>query len=441
MVWFLMLFLAACGPVAAQRKPAVKTPVPGASRWPIESLSVEGNRIYSQEQIISAAGLKTGELAGKQEFEAARDRLVATGAFETVGYRFSPAPNSKGFQASFQVTEVQPVYPVRFQELPEAELRTFLKQKDPLFGPRMAATKAVIDRYTKWIEEFLASRRQEDKVSGRVAATGPDQFEILFRPSRPLPAVAQVTFEGNQAVPTGKLQDTIGGVAIGAGYTVERFRQLLDSSVKPLYEARGLLQVSFPKITTEPAKDVRGLIVHVTVAEGQPFKLDKVEVAGTTVLSSKEIQKIAKFQTGEIANFDEINQGLDRVRKTLRRQGYMNADTSVDRKLNDQSKTVDLLVHVKEGPQFVFGKLGIEGLDLHGEAAIKKMWGLKEGKPFNVEYPNHFLDRVKEEQLFENLGKTIANTDVHEDTRTVDVTLVFGSAPKAEKKAIRDPVE
>ena len=64
MVWFLMLFLAACGPLAAQRKPAVKTPVPGASRWPIESLSVEGNRIYSQEQIISAAGLKTGELAG-----------------------------------------------------------------------------------------------------------------------------------------------------------------------------------------------------------------------------------------------------------------------------------------------------------------------------------------------------------------------------------------
>ena len=159
------------------------------------------------------------------------------------------------------------------------------------------------------------------------------------------------------------------------------------------------------------------------------------------MLSNKEIQKIAKFQTGEIANFDEINQGLDRVRKTLRRQGYMNADTSVDRKLNDQSKTVDLLVHVKEGPQFVFGKLGIEGLDLHGEAAIKKMWGLKEGKPFNVEYPNHFLDRVKEEQLFENLGKTIANTEVHEDTRTVDVTLVFGSAPKAEKKAIRDPVE
>ena len=62
--------------------------------WPIGKLNVEGNRIYSDEKILEAAGLKLGQLAGKAEFDAARDRLLATGAFESVGYKFEPIPGT-----------------------------------------------------------------------------------------------------------------------------------------------------------------------------------------------------------------------------------------------------------------------------------------------------------------------------------------------------------
>ena len=58
----------------------------------MEALTVEGNRNYTQEQVLSVAGLKIGQLAGRAEFEAARDRLTATGVFETVGYKFEPGP-------------------------------------------------------------------------------------------------------------------------------------------------------------------------------------------------------------------------------------------------------------------------------------------------------------------------------------------------------------
>ena len=60
--------------------------------WPVAKLSVEGNKIYPSDTILAISGLKVGQMAGKAEFDAARDRLLATGAFESVGYKFEPIP-------------------------------------------------------------------------------------------------------------------------------------------------------------------------------------------------------------------------------------------------------------------------------------------------------------------------------------------------------------
>ena len=68
-------------------------------------------------------------------------------------------------------------------------------------------------------------------------------------------------------------------------------------------------------------------------------------------------------------------------------------------------------------------------LDLHAEAAIRKLWALQEGKRFNAEYPEHFLERIREDAVFENLGKTRAALETNDETRTVDVKLLFGAAP------------
>ena len=91
-VWLILVLL--CTPLFAQTAPkrapakkaaAAKKDEAAPSKWPVESLTVEGNHNYSREQVLAVVGLKVGQLAGKPEFEAARDRLTATGAFETVG--------------------------------------------------------------------------------------------------------------------------------------------------------------------------------------------------------------------------------------------------------------------------------------------------------------------------------------------------------------------
>ena len=283
---------------------------------------------------------------------------------------------------TFEVSEFEPAYPVRFEgiQASEASLKAFLQSRDPLFGEKLPATTAVVDRYAKAIQEFAASQGQNEKIVGRITPTGPDQFVIVFRPDRALPSVAQVSFEGNQVIPSPALQERVSSAAIGSVYTEGRFREILDASVRPLYETRGRIRVSFPKITVADAKDVKGLLVKVVIEEGPSFDLGDVRVEGNSGVKAEDLLRAADFKTGDLANFEEISKGMQRLRKTLQRNGFMRAEAELERRINDQKKVVDLIVRVREGPQFTFSKLIIQGLDIHAEAAIKKLWALKEGK-------------------------------------------------------------
>ncbi|MSV27919.1 MAG: hypothetical protein EXQ52_04130 [Bryobacterales bacterium] len=394
-------------------------------RFPVQTLTVEGAKLYTAAQILSVAGLKTGQMVGKDEFEAARDKLVATGRFEVVGYKFGPAANSSGYAASFQVVEAQPLYPLTFSDLgaPSADLHAALKRRDAMHGSRIPATAEALKRYTQALEEITTK-----KVAAKLTPEGAEGFVVVFRPANAPPVVAEVRFRGNQVLPSETLQNAFSGIAFGREYTEPAFRQLLDTAVRPLYDARGRIRVAFPRIDTEKSKTVEGLVVSVEIDEGASYELGQVRIAGADGFDEKELLKIGAFKSGDVANFNEVSEGLERVKKRIRRQGFMRTEVAVTRIPDDTKKSVDLIIQVTEGPRFVFGALRLEGLDIHGEAAVKKLWSLKPEQPFNADYPDFFLNRIQEDNLFEGLGKTKAKVDIDEGERRVDVTLAFGAA-------------
>ena len=239
---------------------------------------------------------------------------------------------------------------MQFAGLPvkTAEIDAWLKSKDPLYGPQLPATAELLDRYTKLVQEFVAGKNQTEKVAGKLLPTGPNQFAVIFRSSKPLPTIAQVIHRQPGAAST-LLQNRISEVAIGFPYSESGFRTLLDHAIRPLYDARGRVAVAFPKVTTDKARDVDGLAVTVEVEEGPEFKLGEVALAGNFAPKSAELLKVAKFTPGTVANFDDVMQGVERIRKRLNRQGYMHAETTIERALNDKTKVVNVTIRITEG--------------------------------------------------------------------------------------------
>ena len=228
-------------------------------------------------------------------------------------------------------------------------------------------------------------------------------------------------------------------MAVGAPYTEDHFRELLNTQLRPRYEALGRVRLAFPKLRAEAAQDVQGLHVFVTVDEGEPYQLNKVAIAGPSPVRPEDLLKTGKIPTGDVANFDQVNEGLERMRKALLHAGFIEAKVSAERAIDDTKKTVDLGIHLDPGPRFLMGKLTVLGLDLNGEFEIKRIWAIKEGKPFNADYPQIFLDSVREQGLFDNLGKTKPETRINEQDHTVDVTLNFAGEGPQGKPARRGP--
>jgi outer membrane protein assembly factor BamA len=420
-------------PQAKPNRPAAK-PVPeGPTTYPIRSISIEGNRNYTEEQVLHVAGLKIGQTGDAKTFEAARDRLVASGAFETVGFRYGPSDN--GYSVVFEVTEIQQVYPFVFEyvKAPEAEIRAWLKQNDPLYTDKIPGTKQWIARYAEMIEAFLKQSGLNQKITGELTTEHPNELHIMFRPAGAMPVVAEVVFTGSKVIPEGSLRETIRGVAIGSRFTETRFRQLLDTSIRPLYEARGRVRVSFPKVTSEQARgDVKGVKVTVEVDEGETYNLGEVQVEGTASMN-KELLQVAGLKIGDLANFHEVEMALQRINAHMRQDGYMKVTSKPERRIDDEKKTVDLVLAVDPGPQYRFGKLEVKGLDINGEHEVRRIWGLKQGEPFRGNYPDYFLQQVREQGVFDQLGETSSQTSMNDKDLTVDVTLTFKIAPPPKK--------
>lgn len=432
MLFLVLALLLAPPSTAAQKRPARKpaqAPKPAAqTAWPIESISIAGNREYSREQILGAAGLRVGQTVTPKDVEGAQQRLLAAGVFDEVGVRFGPGAGGQGYAVTFELTEAGPLFPVRFEDLPASreELTRVLTQSDPFFGPKIPATESIVNRYAKIIEDHLGGK---EKVVGKLAPDDTGQVSVVFRSATPLPAVARVRFTGNEVLPASALENAINAVAIGLPYAEKRFRQLLDANVRPLYEARGRVRVSFPEIQSEKDKEVSGVVLSVKVSEGPSYALGEFSVEGTGAPSA-ELFKAANLKKGDLFNIEQIQAAVGRIEKRVRRDGFMAVRSSVERKVNDEAKTVDLVVHITEGPRYVFGRLNIQGLDLISEPAIRKIWAIKPGDPFNADYPDYFLNRVKEDGILDNLGDTKAVLKTDEANKTVDVTLVFTGEAK-----------
>src|SRR5580658_8282510 len=428
-----ILLLAIASAAIAQthkpRKPA-STDAPAheeGAPWPLEHLSVEGIQNYTAQQVLAVTALKVGDTVDKNKLEDARQRLLDTGVFDRAGYRYVSAQDNKGYDVTFEVAEMAQMYPIRFEDLPatDDQLRELLKQKDPLFAPKLPATKLELDRYVKWIAEFLAQQDYHETLAGKVVSEETPDLTILFRPAKERAAIARVKFTNTGDLPSGLLQTAISGVAIGVGYTEPRLRLLLDASVKPLYEARGMIRVTFPKVETVPAKDVDGIEVTVEVEQGPVYKLGRVSFSGSDELTPKELAKLTNLKPDKTVNFDEVRAGQDRIAQSLRRDGYMLGKSEVHRTVNDTAKSVDIKFEIVPGPRFMFHQLTIVGLDIETEPVVRKLWGVNPGHPFNVDYPNHFLERIKEMGIFENLTKTNSESKVNPKDNSVDVTLYF----------------
>ncbi len=401
----------------------------------LQSLKAAGLKHYTAQQVLPLLGLRVGQRVRTADIEKARDRLLATGCFEGVGWKYELTPQ-QAMEITFQVTEPQQFLPWMLDRVPvtRQEFEARVRREFPLMGETLPPSGLLLERLAQQLEKAAAEKGVKEPMAGRVTLVGKDQLTIVFGPKAPPPIIADVRFVNTKALRADYLRKAMVQLAAGTPFFEPNFRFLLENQIRPIYDSVGMLKASWKRITAAPAPGVFGVVVTVEVDEGPVFRLEKIHVRGTP-FSEEEIQEIGQFKAGGTAGMSEIGKGVLRVLDRLKEKGHMKASYKAARRLWEDRQAVELFVDVDPGPVYTMGRLRIQGLDLESEPVIRKLWAIKPGEPYRGGYAAAFVQRVREMDLFDFLSEIKQEERVDEKSRSVDVLLVFvGEKPKPAPK-------
>ncbi len=358
----------------------------GQDAFPLAGIQVQGNSRFTQEAVARASGLTLEQTVTPKDFEAACNRLAATGFFEGARYQFKPAAGRSAYELTLVVSEVTDLYDVHIDVpgIDEAKAWQWLLENDGLAQPRGPTSTAAIEYYKAAIERYLEQQGHRVEVAPHLRAD-PNTAAVvaIFRPAA-LTGITAVRFEGNRAVDSAALEKAI-APTIGAGYTEQDFRQVLELNIRPLYEEQGRYRVEFSRIAFENG------IVSVSISEGPVYTLGEVQVAGERLpVPPEELARLAAMQPGQPPSQRRISQAVSAIVSALGRFGYLDASCEADRNLDDAKGCIDLMFSVYKGPQFAMGELKLSGLDPQSESRARSLWTLARGAVLNLAYVDRY---------------------------------------------------
>ena len=392
----------------------------------IVQLSVTGNARVPAAAVLAVSGLRVGQTFARKDLDGAVQKLLDTGFFATVNYRYVPktAGGAAGYAVTVQVSE-EPAHAPAVLDIPgleEERLWQQLKSADGLIDKQMPDNERVTAYYKQALEDLLRkSNRPEEIVVKTEVDLQTGKTVTVFRPAH-LPKIAGIHFEGNRALTTPALEAAMAKVAIGQEYTERDFHHMLESNLRPLYEELGRLTVAFPRLTMAGAGDA-AVTVTAEIDEGPVWRLGKVELKGEA-LPAAPMREAAQFAEGAPANWKQLLASIHNMEQVLKRDGYIAVSSKPVRSFHDSGQVVDVTVEVRKGRQFLFGEMHIDGLGPDDRQRLAGLWTLPGGAPMNELYTAEFLRSVLP-SLKGKFTKVGSSLRPRPGTNVVDVTITF----------------
>ena len=263
-IFLLLIFaalLSACPPGTAQK-------------FQPKTIQFKGAPEYSDQELLAAAELKKGTVLNFAEMKGHSQKLMDTGVFETLSFKFD------GVDLVYTLVPSATLFPVRLENLPLTpgkELDDALHDRFPLYHGKVPAEGGLLDGVRGALEEMLAAQGIKTTVAAtpftdrKLHKVTAMSFDITAPPVR----VGAIHLEGVSSALQAKVESVAGHLA-GSSFDTEHSARNLEYAIELFYGDEGYAAVkvhasrSGSPVTTDAAIDIP---FSVTVEEGRFYKL------------------------------------------------------------------------------------------------------------------------------------------------------------------------
>lgn len=224
--------------------------------------------------------------------------------------------------------------------------------------------------------------------------------------------VTSIRFAGNTRITSAELR---GAVTTTESWILDflALRGQLDpvvleddaAAIVRFYRDRGFLDARCAPAVT-PSLDGREAIVEFVIEEGPQYTLRSVQTvfdpADAQVFSNEQLAGLLALKPGEVYAEGRVQEALRGLEAAYGNLGY--ADVRVgrrERRAEDGSATIDLLLSVSEGRRFNTGTISIVGNTITRDRVIRREVQLRPGQPLDASAARETERRLRNTRLFD----------------------------------------
>ena len=401
-----------------------------AQKFIPKTIQFHGAPEYTDQELMTAAGLKKGEMLDYAGMNARSQQLLATGVLATVAFKFD------GQDLIFTITPQTDLVPARLVNIPAAagvDIDGLLRKQVPLYHGKVPQAEGLAESVRAALEKILAGEGINASVTEMPApdlATGKVNA-VQYSIASPPVAIGDLQLTGVSAALDSDVRKALANAA-KAPYDTANSADGLRGAVEQVYHDRGYAAVKVQAVAAAtPIVSPSRIDVPfaISVDEGRIYRLASIHLPDGAGLSDEEMSKILADRPGAPAQGVRIRTVWVELSRRYKAKGYLDCKITPRAELDDAAATVTYTVDVAPGPVYRLGFVKFDNVSDSMRSLLMRYWQMMPGDVFDENYVGGFIPKAMQQDptLQRSLSGVKVGYDVTEDqlAHTVNVVIHF----------------
>jgi outer membrane protein insertion porin family len=366
-------------------------------------VKVNGLFRFSEDATIEALQLKDKQAVTDEDLSQEVKNLYSTGLFSNVSLTYQDG------NLTIDVVEVPVVADVKFNGLKQfkkdmimkeitTQNRSFYSKADVIADAKkiqtIYKTLGVLDATVEPLIEFLEGGKIF--VIFNIKEGKPKKIQNIFITGNKV--FGDYTLKEELSIK----EDTL--FRLISGKTTYNISTTLSDveRIKYYYQKNGYFnaKITYQIVTLNDNRDT--VDINIFIEEGEKFKFGEYKVIKNIPnLEIKNEKALIRFKKGTKYNISQVQESQYKIQQLLNREGFLLSKTTVDYKVDNENKIVDVTFAINPAKRLFINRINIVGNLKTNDNVLRREFSFSEGDVYNSEMVARSVQKLRNTGLFD----------------------------------------
>ncbi|MGV6813245.1 MAG: outer membrane protein assembly factor BamA [Brevirhabdus sp.] len=368
-----------------------------AQSYRFSTVTIEGNVRVEDGTVLSYAAIPRGASVSAATLNAAYQRLLGSGLFETV--ELVPS----GSRLLIVVQEYPTINRINIEgnrRLKDSDLMPLVTSAPRrVYSPSQAETDAAT-----LTEAYRQNGRMAATVEPKIIRRSDNRVDLVFEVTEGrVVETERVSFVGNRNYSDRRLRRVLESKQAGLLRAIIRADTFVADRIEfdkqvltDFYRNRGFVDFQILDVTAEVTRQRNAYFITFNIREGQSFDFGEITVVSDLAeVDPDEFLGASRIRSGSTYTPVAVENTIARMERLALQKGmnFIRVEPRVIR--NDAEQTLDIEFAVVKGPRVFVERIDIEGNNTTLDKVIRREFKSVEGDPFNPREIRQAAERIR----------------------------------------------